>query len=364
MPRADGGLCQRTTDGGTEAERLRGGRVGRRLVQALVERPVLGHQRGRPAPRRLLLGHQRVGGEQQAGDGRAVLPGRSEPPAAGRRSPSRPCCRAGRTGRRTRRRGRARRTRRPPRRRRSPRWRRSAWPARTAPGGRSRRRSRSRPVTSASPSVTLRRARRPRAAAPTPPPATMPSAIAARVADSASSTRCRSSFSSAEVGAPTRITATRPDSAPIRSVSTSSSMPNVARSSSARICAEPELDRLGRPAAADDRGAVGVDPHLAGPAEVLDRHRLEREPGVLAVDGAAGERGDVLQLVQPPVAEAGRAHRHALEDPVDVVVHQHRQRAALDVLGDDDQRPRVRMTLSSSGMSCWTLVIFSLQSRM
>ena len=64
----------------------------------------------------------------------------------------------------------------------------------------------------------------------------MPSAIAARVADSASSTRCRSSLSSAEVGAPTRITATSPDSAPIRSVSTSSSMPKVARSSSARSC--------------------------------------------------------------------------------------------------------------------------------
>ena len=44
-------------------------------------------------------------------------------------------------------------------------------------------------------------------------------------------------MSSAEVGAPTRMTATLPDSEPIRSVSTSSSTPNVARSSSARSCA-------------------------------------------------------------------------------------------------------------------------------
>ena len=43
-----------------------------------------------------------------------------------------------------------------------------------------------------------------------PPPATMPSAMAARQADSASSTRCCSSFSSAFVGAPTRMTAILP----------------------------------------------------------------------------------------------------------------------------------------------------------
>ena len=65
----------------------------------------------------------------------------------------------------------------------------------------------------------------------------MPSAIAALVADSASSTRCCSSFSSAPVGAPTLITATLPDSAPIRSLSTSSSIPKVARSISDRIWA-------------------------------------------------------------------------------------------------------------------------------
>ena len=65
----------------------------------------------------------------------------------------------------------------------------------------------------------------------------MPSAMAARVADSASSTRCCSSLSSALVGAPTLITATLPDSAPIRSFRTSSSIPKVARSRSDRIWA-------------------------------------------------------------------------------------------------------------------------------
>ena len=76
----------------------------------------------------------------------------------------------------------------------------------------------------------------------------MPSAIAARVADSASSTRCWSSVSSALVGAPTLITATLPDSEPIRSLSTSSSMPYVARSSSARSCATRKAMASGDPA--------------------------------------------------------------------------------------------------------------------
>src|SRR5689334_22484962 len=55
-----------SADRGTKAERLRGAGVGGRLVQALVQRPVLGHQRRAAAPRRLLLGDQGVGGEQQA----------------------------------------------------------------------------------------------------------------------------------------------------------------------------------------------------------------------------------------------------------------------------------------------------------
>src|ERR1035441_4557911 len=143
----------------------------------------------------------------------------------------------------------------------------------------------------------------------------MPSAIAALVADSASSTRCCSSLSSALVGAPTLITATLPDRAPIRSVSTSSSMPKAdgCPSPPGPPRGEPNLHRLLAAPAADDRGVVGGDPHLRGPAELRHGHRFQVEPGVLAVDGAAGQRGDVLQLAQPPVAEPGRPHRDALE---------------------------------------------------
>ena len=51
----------------------------------------------------------------------------------------------------------------------------------------------------------------------TPPPGTIPSSTAARVALSASSTRCFFSFSSTSVAAPTRMTATLPASLPSRS---------------------------------------------------------------------------------------------------------------------------------------------------
>ncbi len=57
----------------------------------------------------------------------------------------------------------------------------------------------------------------------TPPPATMPSSTAARVACSASSMRDFFSFSSDSVAAPTFMTATPPESLPRRSLSFSRS---------------------------------------------------------------------------------------------------------------------------------------------
>src|SRR6185437_15270222 len=73
------------------------------------------------------------------------------------------------------------------------------------------------------------------------------------------------------------------------------------------------------------------------------------EAGVPAVDGSAGQRGDVLQLVQPAVTEPGRPHRRALEYAVDVVVHQHAQRGAFDGLREDNERPRGSHDLVEQG---------------
>ena len=60
----------------------------------------------------------------------------------------------------------------------------------------------------------------------------------------------------------------------------------------------------------------------------------------LRVHLAAAQRGHVLQQVHALLAEPGRLDRGDLEVPVDVVVHQHLQRGALDLLGHDHQRPR------------------------
>ena len=100
---------------------------------------------------------------------------------------------------------------------------------------------------------------------------------------------------------------------------------------------DPELDLLGRTGAIDDRGLVRGDANPPGPSELLDGHGLQAEAGVLAKDLTAGDRSDVLELAQPPVAEAGRLGRNALEHPVDVVVYQHAQGRTLDGLGDHDQ---------------------------
>src|ERR1044072_6209258 len=64
----------------SETQRLRCAGVRRRLVQVLVERAELGHQRRAAAPRRLLLCDERFGGEQQPRHRRAVLQRRAAHP--------------------------------------------------------------------------------------------------------------------------------------------------------------------------------------------------------------------------------------------------------------------------------------------
>ena len=56
------------------------------------------------------------------------------------------------------------------------------------------------------------------------------------------------------------------------------------------------------------------------------------------IDLAAGEDRDVLQHGLAAIAEARRLHRRDLEAAAQLVDHQGRQRLALDVLGDDQQR--------------------------
>src|SRR5215213_4779907 len=82
----------------------------------------------------------------------------------------------------------------------------------------------------------------------TPPPGTMPSSTAARVALKASSTRCFFSLSSVSVAAPTLITATPPASLASRSCSFSRSKSEVVVSIWVRICSMRPLIVSGSPA--------------------------------------------------------------------------------------------------------------------
>ena len=65
---------------------------------------------------------------------------------------------------------------------------------------------------------------------------------------------------------------------------------------------------------------------------------LQLQPELLRNHLAAGQHRNVLQHRLAAIAEARRLDGAALQDAADLVDDQRRQRLALDVLGDDQQR--------------------------
>src|SRR5688500_2688408 len=86
------------------------------------------------------------------------------------------------------------------------------------------------------------------------------------------------------------------------------------------------------------RRIVLVDHDALGAAEIVERRVLELEPDFLRDDLAAGEDGDVAEHFLPAVAEARGLDGCDLERPAELVDHERRERLALDVFGDDEQR--------------------------
>ena len=171
-----------------------------------------------------------------------------------------------------------------------------------------------------------------------PPPATMPSSMAARVAEMASSMRCFFSLSSTSVCAPTLMTQTPPASLARRSWSFSRSQSESVRSISCLICVDPARDVLVVAGAVDDRrGVLGHD-DATGLAEGLEPDLVELEADLLGDDLAAGEGGDVLEHRLAAVAEAGRLDRDDVERAAHLVDDERREGLAVDVLGDDEER--------------------------
>ena len=99
------------------------------------------------------------------------------------------------------------------------------------------------------------------------------------------------------------------------------------------------LDLVLLAAATDDRGVVLGDGDALGLAEHLHRDVLELDAEILGNHLAAGQDGDVLQHGLAAIAEAGRLHGRNLQAAAQLVDHERRKRLALDILGDDEQRP-------------------------
>ena len=166
----------------------------------------------------------------------------------------------------------------------------------------------------------------------------MPSSSAARVACSASSTRCFFSFISVSVAAPTLTTATPPDSLASRSCSFSRSKSESVFSISALIWLMRPLIASVVAGAVDDRRVVLGDDDAAGAAELRELGVLELEAHLLGDHLAAGEDRDVLEHPLAAVAEARGLDGDAGERAAELVDDERRERLALDVLGDDQQR--------------------------
>src|SRR5699024_1346121 len=92
-------------------------------------------------------------------------------------------------------------------------------------------------------------------------------------------------------------------------------------------------------AALDDRRLVLGDDDLAGLAEQVELGGLEREADLLGDDLAAGEDRDVGEHRLAAVTEARGLDGDGLESALELVDDEGGQRLALEVLGDDQQRP-------------------------
>ena len=114
----------------------------------------------------------------------------------------------------------------------------------------------------------------------------------------------------------------------------------MARASSAADLGQPPVDRLPRPGALDEHGRVRRHDDAPRAPQRLGLDVARVSPASCGDDGAAGERGEVAEVMDAPVAEARSAHGDRLERAVLVVRDQHAERGAVDLLGQDDDRPR------------------------
>jgi hypothetical protein len=166
----------------------------------------------------------------------------------------------------------------------------------------------------------------------------MPSSIAARVAETASSIRCFFSLSSTSVAAPTLTTQTPPAQLGEPLLELLAVPVGVGVLDLGLDLVDPALDLGGVAATLDDRGVVLGDHDATGGAEHLEADLVELEPDLGCHDLTTGEGRDVLHHRLAPVTERRGLDRDRVEGAADLVHDQGRERLAVDVLGEDEQR--------------------------
>src|SRR6202046_5266251 len=172
----------------------------------------------------------------------------------------------------------------------------------------------------------------------TPPPGSTPSSTAARVACIASSTRSLRSFTSTSVAPPTRITATPPASLASRSCSFSRSESEVVSSICALICVmRSSMSFFLPPPLTIVVFSLSIITFLALPSiasvtfsSLMPRSSLIAWPPVRTAMSCS------MALRRSP--QPGAFTAATLEAPRQFVDPQRRQRLALDVFGDDEER--------------------------
>ena len=171
----------------------------------------------------------------------------------------------------------------------------------------------------------------------TPPPGTMPSSTAARVACRASSTRAFFSFISISVLAPTLMTATPPAKGSQVLLELLAVVVGGGLLDRARICSQRPLMSVLDPAPSM-MVVVLADLDLLGIAEITQRRLLQGQADLLTDDGGTRQDSDVLKHGLAAVAKAGGLDRADLDDATQAVDHQGGQGLTLAVFADDQQR--------------------------
>src|SRR5215213_8573870 len=160
-----------------------------------------------------------------------------------------------------------------------------------------------------------------------PPPATMPSSIAARVAETASSIRCFFSLSSTSVAAPTLMTQTPPASFATRSWSFSRSQSESVRSISAVSGATRPLTSSGAPA-----------PSTIVVLSLVTTIRRARPSTSRSTWSSFSPTSGATTFA--PVTERRGFDRDGGEGAADLVDHQGGQRLSVDVLCHQEEGAR------------------------